>query len=330
MNSFGRLFRISILGESHGDCIGLLIDGLPAGIDLNSIDFASDMKRRNPSVKGTTSRKEADIPVFKSGVLNGITTGAPLLLLVENADVKSGDYEKNRFLPRPGHADFTAYTKFGGLNDYRGGGHFSGRLTAALVAAGCIAKNMLKGISVTAVLSEAGGGRDIDSNIEAAIKDGDSVGGIVECSVAGLEAGLGEPFFDSVESRIGHMIFSIPGIKGVEFGSGFKCASMRGSECNDVITGSNGKTSTNHSGGINGGITNGNEIFFRVAARPTPSIAAGQDTVNLKSLTKDKVLVKGRHDACFAVRLPVIVEACTAIVLADFLMLEGKIKRVMR
>jgi chorismate synthase len=320
MNTLGRIFRISILGESHGECIGVLIDGCPPGISLSRDDFTTDLARRRGGGKGTTPRKEADEPLIKSGVFESKTTGAPILILFENKDVDSSSYIK--YLPRPGHADFVAHRKFGGFNDHRGGGHFSGRLTACLVGAGVVAKKILVGINIKAELIEVGGSKDISAQIDKAISEGDSVGGIIECSVTGLQVGLGEPFFDSVESLISHAVFSIPAIKGIEFGSGFNSARMKGSEHNDAILDLSGRTATNNAGGLNGGITNGNELFFRVAVKPTSSVKKPQETVNLDSGLQEQISVTGRHDACIALRVPPVVEAVTACVFADLLLLS--------
>lgn len=323
MNTFGRLFRVSMLGESHGECVGLVVDGCPAGLALSAADFSADIERRKPGAKGTTARKESDTPLLKSGVFNGKTTGAPILIMFENKDTDPGAYEKMKDTPRPGHADLVAKQKFGGFNDYRGGGHFSGRLTSALVAAGVIAKKLMKDVRVSAKVLETG-------DVEAAIKAGDSVGGIVECRVSGVPAGLGEPFFDSAESLISHAALSIPAVKGIEFGAGFASAKMRGSECNDEIINAAGKTATNSAGGMNGGITNGNELVFRVAVKPASSISREQKTVNLASGKQETLVVSGRHDACIALRVPVVLEAAAAIVLADLMLMEQKIPRVVR
>jgi chorismate synthase len=328
MNSFGRVFRISIYGESHGNSVGILIDGCPAGISINEDDFNKDIDRRKPGAKGTTPRIEFDIPHIMSGVFNNKTTGAPLNIQFENSNTRSGDYSKFREMPRPGHADFTAFQKFGGYEDYRGGGHFSGRLTLALVAAGVIAKKVLEKIEIKARLIEAGGIKDIDKALDKAIADNDSIGGIVECIATGLPMGLGEPFFDSVESLISHIVFAIPAVKGIEFGSGFGAATMTGSKHNDRLLSKDGKTETNHAGGVNGGISNGNDIVFRLAVKPTSSISKPQNTLNIKTNKIEELKVEGRHDKCIALRVPVIVEAVTAIVLADLMLLEGKIQRI--
>jgi len=330
MNTFGRLFQIALFGESHGEGVGILIDGCPAGLPLEAEDFSLDLRRRQAGAPGTTPRREPDIPLIKSGLLNQKTTGAPLLILFENRDVQSKDYQTLQDTPRPGHADFTARHKFGKFNDYRGSGHFSGRLTVALVAAGVIAKKILTPAIVEATLLEAGGSKEIEKAVQSALEENDSIGGIVECRARGLPVGLGEPFFDSVESLISHLVFAIPGIKGIEFGSGFACSKMKGTEYNDVIVNKEGKTKTNHAGGINGGITNGNDLVFRVAIRPPSSVKKEQSTINLQTGEQVKISVQGRHDTCIALRIPVIIEAVTAIVLADFMLIEQEIPRVMR
>ena len=331
MNSFGTLFRVNIFGESHGPAVGITIDGCPAGINLNADDFADDIERRKGGLqKGTTPRKEDDLPIFLSGVFNDKTTGAPLTIIFENNNTRSADYEKQRAVPRPGHADFTAGIKFGGFEDFRGGGHFSGRLTVCLVAAGVVAKKILaiKQIICAATIKEIGGETDPEKGIEKAIAAGDSVGGIVECKVSNLPAGLGEPFFDSAESLISHAVFAIPAIKGIEFGSGFAAAKMFGSEHNDTFTDADGNTKTNHAGGISGGITNGNELVFRIAVKPTSSTPKEQNTFNKQTGQVESFSVKGRHDLCIALRVPVVLEAVTALVIADLLLAEQKISRI--
>lgn len=328
MNSFGRIFRVHIFGESHGESVGILIDGCPAGLPLLTYDFTHDLERRKGGAKGTTPRKEDDIPFFKSGVFNDKTTGAPINILFENNNTRSSDYQKQRDIPRPGHADFVASKKFGGYEDYRGGGHFSGRLTVALVAAGVIAKKLLAGINVVATIKEIGGETNPEAGLQKAIDAKDSVGGIVECVVDGLPIGLGEPFFDSIEAVISHAVFSIPAIRGIEFGTGFAAAKMFGTQHNDAIENMEGTTRTNHAGGVVGGITNNNSFVFRVAVKPTSSTAKEQQTLNWETGTQDILSVKGRHDLCIALRVPVVLEAVTAIVLADFMMLENKIRRI--
>lgn len=329
MNSFGRLFRISIFGESHGECVGLVIDGCPAGLSLTAEDFVTDIERRKGGMqKGTTPRKEDDIPLFKTGVFNNKTTGAPLTILFENKNTRSGDYEKQRAHPRPGHADFVAHQKFGGHEDFRGGGHFSGRLTVCLVAAGVVAKKLLQNIEVKASILEIGGETDLKKGLQKAIDAKDSIGGIVECRVTGLPAGLGEPFFDSAESLISHAAWAIPAVRGIEFGTGFAAARMFGSEHNDAIEDMAGKTRTNHAGGVVGGITNGNELVFRIAIKPTSSTPKEQQTLNWETQQQETVSVKGRHDLCIALRVPVVLESVAALVLADMLLLEQHIKRI--
>jgi chorismate synthase len=329
MNSFGRVFRVSIFGESHGESVGINIDGCPAGLPLVVEDFLEDLERRKGGrQKGTTPRQEEDLPIFRSGLFNDKTTGAPITILFENKNTRSGDYEKLRAVPRPGHADFVAHHKFGGFEDYRGGGHFSGRLTVALVAAGVIAKKLLDRISIVATITEVGGETDIEKGLQKAIDAKDSVGGIVECRVSGLPAGLGEPFFDSVESLLAHAAFSIPAVKGVEFGAGFKAAQMFGIDHNDAIEDMNGHTRTNHAGGIVGGISNGNELVYRIVVKPTSSTPKEQTTLNWETGELENFSVKGRHDLCIALRVPPVLEAVTAIVLADLMLLEHKIPRV--
>jgi chorismate synthase len=322
MNGFGNNFRVQIFGESHGKGVGITIDGCPAGLPLAVEDFSTDMKRRQGgNMLGTTPRKEADEPVFLSGVFNGFATGAPLTIFFENANTKSADYEKLRETPRPGHADFVASKKFNGFEDYRGGGHFSGRLTACLVAAGVVAKKIVQrkdnAITCEATLIEAGGNKNIEEAIQHAIANNDSIGGIVECVIKNLPIGLGEPFFNSIESAISQAVFAIPAIKGIEFGSGFAAAKMLGSQHNDAIISTEGKTATNHAGGIVGGITNGNDLIFRVAVKPTSSTPKPQQTLNLASQQVQEFTVGGRHDLCIALRVPVVVEAVASIVLVD-------------
>ncbi|HEX4374685.1 MAG TPA: chorismate synthase [Puia sp.] len=500
MNSFGRIFRISIFGESHGESVGIVIDGCPAGLSLTVEDFLEDLERRKGGMqKGTTPRKEDDLPIFKSGIFNNKTTGAPITILFENKNTRSGDYEKQRSVPRPGHADFVGHAKFGGFEDYRGGGHFSGRLTVALVAAGVIAKKLLtltspltplqrRGeqhldkiqnsdqpgyitstseqwknliehakanrknlteaeeklwqelrnrkiegfkfrrqhpvagyipdfvclekkliievdgeyhngeeqtkfdklreqwlneheysmlrftnneiinslnsaiekiseilsaksnlnlindspsplerrqggeveIKVLSTILEVGGETDIEKGLQKAIDAKDSIGGIIECRVNNLPIGLGEPFFDSVESVLSHAVLAIPAVRGIEFGTGFAAAKMFGSQHNDAIENMDGKTKTNHAGGVVGGITNGNELVFRIAIKPTSSTPKEQQTLNWETKEIENFSVKGRHDLCIALRVPVILEAVTAIVLTDLMMIEQKIPRIVK
>ena len=391
MNAFGKIFRVSIFGESHGEEIGVVIDGVAPGLELSEQDFVADIARRRSGAKGTTPRIEADEPHILSGVYEGYTTGAPLAIVFRNTNTHSQDYEAMKNVPRPGHADYTANLKYGGFQDPRGGGHFSGRLTLPVVAAGVIAKKLLTATVAGATrgrvlfhdearLVEIGGIADQaqwDAALEQARQEGDSLGGIVECVVSGFPAGLGEPFWDSVESKLSHALFAIPGVRGVEFGDGFAAARMKGSEHNDVYApagcgghghghggcheagsdhecchggehechqeghecheghqeGCHGEGHheggcchrknglitpvTNHAGGVNGGITNGNPLVFRVAFKPTSSIAKAQQTYDFAKGEMTTLQVPGRHDTCFALRTPVIVEAMAAIVLAD-------------
>ncbi len=328
MNNFGRIFSVNIFGESHADCVGITIDGCPAGLPLSVADFSTDIERRKPGAKGTTPRKEDDIPKILTGVFNKKTTGTPITILFENNNTRSVDYEKQRAIPRPGHADFVASKKFAGFEDYRGGGHFSGRLTVCLVAAGVIAKKILGDINVQANILEIGGETDLEIGLQKAIDAKDSIGGIVECRVNGLPIGLGEPFFDAAESLISHAVFAIPAVRGIEFGTGFAAAKMFGSDHNDWIENLEGKTTSNHSGGIVGGITSGNELVFRIAIKPTSSTAKEQQTLNIETGKVESFSVKGRHDLCIALRVPVVLESVTAMVLADLMLLEQQIKRV--
>ena len=321
MNSWGEKFRITLWGESHGQQVGVSIDGVPAGIALHEEDFTADLDRRRAGAAGTTPRRESDAPHIVSGVYNGYTTGAPLTIEFLNENTRSGDYKSLETHPRPSHADLVARQKWNGYNDPRGGGHFSGRITLALVAAGVVAKKILgKGISFQTDIIAIGGSYDKDNFakiIEQAQQTQDSVGGVVECRVNGIRAGIGEPFFDSVESQMAHLLFSVPAVKGVEFGAGFKAAEMLGSVHNDPICDAEGHTSTNNAGGVVGGISNGNEIVVRAAIKPTASISAEQQTYNFKSGKMETLVIKGRHDVCITLRAAVVVEAAAAIALAD-------------
>ena len=349
---FGEKLKLALFGESHGAGVGAVISGLPAGLEINFDAIATDMARRAPGNSDlSTPRKEADEAEILSGVFNGRTTGTALAVLIRNTNTRSGDYQPQ--FPRPGHADYTAAVKYGGFQDYRGGGHFSGRVTAPLVWAGSLARQILaqKGITLGAHIARIGTVEDARFTLpEAAVLDmlrskpfpvlnetveqpmreqilaakaeGDSVGGILECAAVGVPAGLGEPFFDSMESRLSHLLFSIPAIKGVEFGEGFGLATMRGSEANDPLRMQDGRvvTTTNHNGGINGGITNGMPVVFRVACKPTPSIAKPQQTVDLTTGENVEFAVHGRHDPCVVTRAVPVVEACMALCLLDALL----------
>jgi chorismate synthase len=326
MNTIGRIFRVSIFGESHGEGIGVVIDGVPPGIPLTETDFLADLSRRRSGAAGTTPRIEPDLPKLKSGIWNGFTTGAPLSVFFENTNTKSADYDNLRDIPRPGHSDFTARIKFKGFADPRGGGHFSGRITLGLVAAGVVAKKIIDPVFVSSQILELGGDSDIARAIENITGTGDSIGGIIQITATNMSQGLGEPFFGSVESTISQLIFSIPAIKGIEFGSGFSAARMRGSQHNDAYINTEGKTLTNNAAGINGGITNGNDLVFRIVVKPTSSISLRQETINLKTGKIETLKIEGRHDVCIALRVPVVAEAAAAIGLADLFLLSKALK----
>jgi len=328
MNSFGTIFRITIWGESHGAGVGVIVDGVPPGIKLKKEDFTEDLLRRKSGGLGTTPRIESDEPFIKSGIFQDSTTGAPILICFENSNTKSKDYEKTRFLFRPGHADFTAWKKYQGFDDYRGGGRFSGRLTLGLVAAGVIAKKIIQPIKIFSKITEVGGRADWAELLKETIEKKDSLGAICQCEIQNVPAGLGEPFFDSVESLISHGIFSIPGVRGIEFGSGFHSAEEKGSSHNDSFVNENGETATNHAGGINGGISNGNTIVFKTAFKPTASIGLRQKTFDFYHKKMDNLQIEGRHDVCFALRVPVIVESIAAVVLADLIMRNKKSEHI--
>lgn len=317
MNQIGTLFRLSIFGESHGPAIGAVLDGIPPGLPLEPDDFLPDLSKRKSGAQGTTARSEDDRPHIVSGWLSGHCTGSPLCILFNNTDQRSGDYEALKDWPRPGHADMSARAKYGDHHDGRGSGHFSGRLSLALVAAGTVAKKIINPTRVSSTILEAGGSRDIDAAVREALLDGDSVGALVEVRATNVRAGLGEPFFDSLEGLVAKLVFAVPGVRGVEFGDGFDAAGMRGSEHNDPIVDRSGKTAKNGSGGVNGGITNGNDIVLRVAVKPASSIAHAQTSVNLATGGLESRSVPGRHDACIALRAAVVLEAALAITLAD-------------
>ena len=343
MNTIGRKFRISIFGESHGELIGVVMDGVPAGLELSEADFEQDILRRKSGAKGTTPRIEADIPKIVSGIYEGHTTGAPLTVTFQNTNTHSSDYELFAAMPRPGHADLTAALKWDDCQDPRGGGHFSGRLTLPVVAAGVVAKKILTDATildetpftgVSARIVELGGKilhfvqkdngkmpEEWQEAIDEAIKEGDSLGAVIECVVPNIDPGYGEPFWDGLEAVLAHAIFSIPGVRGLEFGDGFEAARMKGSEHNDPI-GEDGRPLKNGAGGANGGITNGAPISFRVAFKPTSSIRKAQQTFNFQTGEMDTLEVPGRHDVCFALRAPVVVEAMTAIILADLVLMK--------
>ena len=351
MNTFGRKFRVTVFGESHGEAVGVVLDGVPAGLELCEADFEKDILRRKSGAKGTTPRLESDRPQILSGVFECHTTGAPLAIIFRNEDVKSQDYAQFAAMPRPGHADLTAALRWDDCNDPRGGGHFSGRMTLPVVAAGVVAKKILADATIldetpcseiNAELVELGGiplplldaqslhdGSDAvaempdewKDELERAAAEGDSLGAVIECTVPAIDPGYGEPFWDSVESQIAHAVFAIPGVRGVEFGDGFEAAAMMGSQHNDPI-GPDARPIKNGAGGVNGGLTNGAPIVFRVAFKPTSSISRAQQTFNFETGETDTLKIKGRHDVCYALRCPVVVEAMTAIAFADFALLR--------
>ncbi len=350
-NTFGNSVAVTLFGESHGEYIGAVIDGLAPGIKIDKEYIEHMLFLRRPDGKISSPRKEKDEFRIVSGVVNGRATGTPLTILIPNENVNSSDYAQMKTVARPSHADYTAQCKYHGYQDSRGGGHFSGRITAALVAAGAICKSALeqKGILIGTHIKSCGGVSDRDfgdyasdiqrlgektfavlddsceetmkNKILEALEDGDSVGGILETAITGIPDGVGEPWFDSVESLISHMMFSIPAVKGIEFGLGFKLADMRGSAANDPIRLENGKviTQTNNNGGINGGITNGMPIIFRTAIKPTPTIFKQQDTVDFSSMTETVIEPKGRHDPAIVHRARIVQDAAAAIVICDML-----------
>ncbi|MGG5460872.1 chorismate synthase [Clostridium sp. B9] len=352
---WGNKIKLSIFGESHGEGIGIVIDGIEPGITINMENIEKDMERRAPGRNSlSTQRKEGDKPEILSGIFNGITTGAPISMIIRNTDKRSRDYSKIKDVMRPGHADFPGYVRYNGFNDYRGGGHFSGRITAPLVFAGALAKEVLKekGIFVGSHIKQVGKVKDssfdsltlnkedlvsllekelplIDSEKIDAVKEeitsyrmeGDSIGGIVECGIIGLKAGVGNPFFDSLESNIAHLAFSVPAVKGIEFGVGFDFANMKGSEANDeyFIEEKKIKTYSNNNGGITGGISNGMPVIFRVVIKPTPSISKEQRTVNISTMENETLSVTGRHDPCIVQRALVVIESIAALSVLELL-----------
>ncbi|MCR1952457.1 chorismate synthase [Clostridium sp. DSM 100503] len=352
---WGNNIKVSIFGESHGNAIGINIDGLPSGFEIDMDKVLLEMNRRAPGKNAmSTARKESDLPEILSGYFEGKTTGTPLCAIIRNADTRSKDYSKTKDYMRPGHADYTGYMRYDGFNDYRGGGHFSGRITANLVFAGAICKQILEkeGIFIGAHISSIKDIEDkdfnstniskeqilnlrkmelplIDDSLAEKIKhtilqakyDGDSVGGTIECAVTGINPGIGNPFFDSVESTLAHLMFSVPAVKGIEFGKGFEMTNMFGSECNDeyYYDGDKIKTKTNNNGGILGGITNGMPILFKVAIKPTASIIKEQNTIDINTNENVKFRVEGRHDPCIVQRAVPVIEAVTAIGLLDLI-----------
>lgn len=330
MNHFGRLFQVSIFGESHGDAVGIVVDGVKPGIPLKEEDFTSDLQRRKSGGLGTTPRIEADQVLIESGVFNGYTTGAPILLRFTNNNTRSKDYTNLVNQPRPSHADYTAHVKYNGYNDYRGGGHFSGRITLGLVSAGVIAKKMLKGVSFETKISNLCGETNpqkFQDILVDAVKNKDSVGGIIDIKATGVMQGLGEPYFDSLESTISHIMFSIGGVKGIEFGLGFDGVGLKGSQFNDQIIDEDGKTNTNNAGGICGGISNGNPIEVKVFVKPTASIGVPQETYNFREKKVSSLVIEGRHDAAIILRAMVVCEAALAIALCDSYLINNAYKK---
>ena len=328
MNSFGRLFRVSIYGESHGGGVGVIVDGMPAGIKFDIDELRADLSRRRAGGVGTTTRIEADEPHIISGIFNDYTTGAPIHVMFENTNTKSKDYSNLVTQPRPGHADYVANLKYKGYQDYRGGGHFSGRITLGLVVAGYFAKLILSNQTVTSKVLSIGDykGDNLDEYLAKISSEGDSVGGVIELTVSNMEKCLGEPFFDSCESVISHLLFSVPAVKGVEFGIGFDGATLKGSEFNDEIIDESGKTRTNNNGGVNGGISNGNDLVVRVIVKPTPSIYKKQNTNSFSENKVTELQIHGRHDACIALRARVVLEAAVMIGLADLYLINKAYK----
>lgn len=325
MNTLGKILRVSVFGESHGKGVGIVIDGCPPGLSLNTEMLIENIERRRSGKKGTTARKEDDTPEIVSGIYKGLSTGAPIMIMTHNADKRSSDYSELAATPRPGHADMVMKNKYHGYADARGGGHLSGRLTWAMVVAGAIARLIIRPAEVRAGIVSVGGNTDVQAEIDEVVKQGDSVGGLIECVAKNVPAGLGEPLYYSLESAISQAIFAIPAIKGIEFGSGFRAAGMRASEHNDPVISSDGRTSTNNAGGVNGGISNGNDIIIRVAVKPPSSISKEQLTWNLEKNEMDILKIHGRHDACIALRIPVIIEAAVALALADLTLLNRAI-----
>ncbi|MFC2007484.1 chorismate synthase [Chloroflexota bacterium] len=361
-NSLGKLFVITSFGESHGSCVGIIVDGCPAGLAIKEEDIQREVNKRWPGRDaGSTERTERDRVEILSGIYNGHTTGAPICMLTRNEDIDSGDYRKNRFIPRPGHADYTAFIKYGGFNDPQGGGRFSGRITAAFVMAGAIARKLLDviGVEIIAHTVEIGGVKAqpvefaeikksaeqnplrcadpeaaavMTGRIQEARSESDSLGGIIEGIAINVPAGLGEPVFDNLDGELAKALLSIPAVKGVEFGAGFAAAGKKGSENNDPFTIRDGKiiTVTNNAGGVLGGISNGMPVVVRVAVKPTASIAIEQQTVDMKNIENSSITVSGRHDACIVPRAVVVVESMMAITLTDLALRAGVIPRVIK
>jgi chorismate synthase len=329
MNTWGTLFKVTLYGESHQPSIGVVVEGIPYGLTIDEERMRQALKKRNPDLIGTTSRKEADRFTIDSGIYEGKTTGSPIHMSIPNENIQSSDYQHLKNQPRPGHADYVASIKYGQLNDPRGGGRFSGRLTAPLVMAGTLAQMMLP-YTFSHRLVQVGSLVDmsqIDTYLQSIKDQGDSVGGIIEITVTGIPVGLGEPMFGKVESLIGQLLFSIPAVKGVSFGTGFEGIQLLGSQFNDRIIDERGTTDTNHSGGISGGITNGNPLVIRVFIKPTSSIQKVQETFNKEADAVTSLLIGGRHDVCIARRAGIVCESMVAIALADLYLLDRQYGR---
>lgn len=320
MDSFGEHFVLEIYGASHDPVMGVRIHGVPAGIPVSAGDFLQDISRRRSGAKGTTARREPDIPRIVSGVTDGVSDGTGMVIEFDNTDIRSEDYGRFFDTPRPGHADFVSRVRYGKV--FPGGGQFSGRMTLPLVAAGVVAKKIIAPANIEAQLLKDEG---FEQRLSEAVSEGDSIGGVVECVCTGVPAGLGDPFFDPLESLISHIVFAIPGVRGVEFGDGFAAARMKGSRHNDPILDATGRTAENHAGGVNGGISNGNPIVFRVAVKPTSSISSPQRSFNFAEGRMEEFSIRGRHDSCFALRVPVIVESVAACAICDALLRSGNI-----
>ncbi len=361
-SSIGKLFIVTSFGESHGKCVGVVIDGCPAGLPIRDSDIQHEIDLRKPAAgAGSTTRAEKDEVEILSGIFEGVTTGAPISMMVRNNNADSREYEKTRFIPRPGHADYTAFIKYGGFNDYRGGGRFSGRITAGFVMAGAVAKALIHKVGIEVVAhtiqigkikaankaieeikqnslkspvrcSDVQASRKMIDEIKKNRKEGDSLGGIVEAIALNVPAGLGEPLFDTIEGEIAKAVFAIPAIKGIEFGRGFNSAGLKGSENNDPydIKGKHIVTTSNNAGGILGGISTGMPIVLRAAVKPTPSISISQQSVNLEKMKKANLNINGRHDTCIVPRVVPVVESMVAVVLADLCLRAGILPGVIK
>ncbi|HZH87788.1 MAG TPA: chorismate synthase [Chitinophagaceae bacterium] len=323
MNTLGKQLKLHIYGASHGPEVGVLLEGVPAGILITFDDFQEAIARRQPTMRGSTPRKEKDRILIRSGLKSGLTTGAPILLSILNENIRSADYENQRAIPRPGHADWGAHVKYKGYEDYRGGGMFSARLTVGIVAAGVVAEKVIKhylkwdAYQVSSKILQVGKYEDVEKGLEAAIAAKDSVGGKIQITIDGIPTGIGEPYFYGLDAALGQAIFSVPAVKGLEFGAGFDSLNMYGSEHNDAIIDATGATATQNAGGVVGGLSNGNPLQFQVVVKPTSSTPQVQNSYNWEEKKSMEFSIKGRHDLCVALRAPVILESITSWVLAD-------------